>query len=91
MKFPTCRNIVASWSESLDRPVSLGERLLLWAHCLLCRPCRRYMAQTQAVRESAGRALHADSEEADSSAPQLSPEARDRIRQAAEEAARETR
>ncbi len=67
-------------SDGLDRRLSWLERLGLAIHLLGCSPCCRFR---QAVRWLHRSLAQAPSEE------QLSPEARDRIRRALEEAAGE--
>lgn len=87
MKFFTCRRIVAAWSETLDRPASLSRRFTVWVHCLICRPCRRYIEQALTVREAARRTLN-EPEEPSIPDAALTPDVRARIRKAAEDAAR---
>jgi hypothetical protein len=44
---PPCKEIVKIVSASLDRPLSFRERTLMKLHLLACKPCVRYMEQSQ--------------------------------------------
>ncbi len=71
----SCRRASELASESIDRRLSMGERLRLEAHLALCRLCRRYRRQIRFLHRVAGR-LESDE------APivrRLAPEARRRI------------
>jgi hypothetical protein len=78
MTMLNCRNMSQFISQALDRPLTLLQRLLLGIHLLGCPPCRRFR---RAVRW-----LHQALPVAPSDVT-LSPQARDRIRRALEEAA----
>lgn len=43
---PPCKEIVKIVSASLDRPLTLRERLLMKLHLAACKPCVRYMEQS---------------------------------------------
>jgi hypothetical protein len=79
MTMLSCRNMTGLISQALDRPLSVLQRLMLGIHLLGCPPCRRFR---RAIRW-----LHASLPTAPSDAS-LSPQARDRIRRAVEEAAK---
>lgn len=77
---PPCRDISALVSRSLDKDLSLRERLLLKTHLYICVACRQYLSQlefmSEAVRKSDAR------REAGDHAPRLSAEAAERLKNA---------
>jgi hypothetical protein len=75
---PNCREAVRAQSEALDHPLPPARRFGLWLHLLICKWCRRYGRQIRFLREAA----HEHDETLAEGAPQnLSPEARERIKQ----------
>jgi hypothetical protein len=74
----SCRRMTKLISEALDRPLSWLQRLGVGIHLLGCSPCRRFR---RAIRW-----LHGSLPAAPCDAS-LSPQARERIRQALAEAA----
>ena len=79
-KLPTCQQTVEKISLSMDRRLSLRERIDLKLHIWICAWCQWYMEQLGTIRETA-RAKGADSADLDStSTPALSSEARERIK-----------
>ena len=44
---PPCKEIVKIVSASLERPLTLRERFLMRLHLVACKPCVRYMEQSQ--------------------------------------------
>jgi hypothetical protein len=73
-----CRQASRAQSEQMDHPLPRATRLGLWLHLLLCKWCRRYGRQIRFLRESA----HAHEEEfTKAGPPQLSAQARERIKQ----------
>lgn len=71
-----CRKIVPLMSESLERRLSIRERLGLHLHLFVCVWCARYLRQIEFMRWIM-RAQN--SRQRDSFAPTLGPEARARI------------
>ncbi|HET9533344.1 MAG TPA: zf-HC2 domain-containing protein [Blastocatellia bacterium] len=70
-------------SESLDRRLSLGERVTLDLHLRICIWCVRYMEQIRALRRISSHYDAAQIENSIASTEQsLSPEARERIKRA---------
>src|SRR5882724_11396189 len=75
---PSCREASRLQSEALDRELSFPRRLGLALHLMVCKWCRRYGRQIRFLRDAA----HEHPENLSEAAPQeLSPEARERIRQ----------
>lgn len=79
-RLPPCKETVAVISQSLERPLSLRERVLLKLHLWVCMWCVWYLEHLQVMRRTM-RESAAESELDSPSAPGLSPEARERIKQ----------
>ncbi|MDP6555245.1 MAG: hypothetical protein QGF59_17315 [Pirellulaceae bacterium] len=77
-----CKQVSRLVSESLDRKLSLWQRLNLWMHLSLCRFCAGFYSDIKHLHRAAER--HAEEIENDSGSPDefLSPDARRRIKQA---------
>jgi hypothetical protein len=74
---PTCQQTVETISQSMERPLSLDERLKLKLHLWICAWCQWYIEHLQIIRETA----RAKADEPPEYAPGgLSDEARERIR-----------
>ena len=83
-RLPTCKQMASVMSESLERPLTLRERVTLKLHLWVCVWCVWYLENLRTMR-SALRACAAREEEAADdvdSAVKLSEEARERIRRA---------
>ena len=77
----SCREVTQLVSESLDRELSLRQRMSTKMHLMMCRLCSRYNKQLAGLREAVR--LHSMREEdMDLYPASLSPEARERIKQA---------
>jgi hypothetical protein len=78
-RLPPCQQTVEVISQSFERPLSTRERVLLKLHLWVCIWCVWYLEHLQLIRET----VRKDSElpELDPSAPGLSLEARERIKQ----------
>lgn len=79
-RLPPCEQTVKVISQSLERPLSMRERVLLKLHLWVCMWCVWYMEHLQLIRDTA-RECQQDLPEVDPSSPSLSPEARERIKQ----------
>ena len=75
---PACQQTVALISESMERPLSLQERIKLKLHLWICVWCQWYMEHLQVIRD-ASRAQAEKAPDLMTSAT-LSNEARERIR-----------
>ena len=45
----TCKHVYEHASDYLDGPVSPWQRFLLFVHLVICKHCRRYIAQLKIV------------------------------------------
>lgn len=73
----TCKEISTLVSESLDRKLSLRQRMAMRMHLLMCSMCRTYSRQMLVLRKVIRRAVNADY----SREEHLPEDARTRIRQ----------
>jgi hypothetical protein len=80
-RLPTCKEMVALMSQSMERPLSLRERVLLKLHLWVCSWCVWYLEQLRLLRESL-RARAAAGEGFEPRGAALSTEARERIKSA---------
>ena len=72
----SCKRVAQLASESLDRPLTLQERLSLRFHLLFCKFCSRYVRQLKFLQRACARADEAYS----GSGAGLTEDARERIR-----------
>jgi len=72
----TCKEVAQLASESLDRSLTLYERLTLRLHLFRCDMCTRYVRQLKFLQRACAEA----GEEKLTEAVELSDEARERIR-----------
>ena len=75
---PTCQQTVETISQSMERPLTVGERIKLKVHFWICVWCQWYMEHLHLIRDTS-RAHAAQTSEPMTSAT-LSNEARERIR-----------
>lgn len=81
-RLPTCKQMAPVMSESLERPLTLRERVTLKLHLWVCVWCVWYLENLRTMREALrARGAQEETDEIDSSA-KLSEEARERIRRA---------
>ncbi len=74
-----CEEADRLMSDSLDRQLTWSERLALKGHQAVCRGCRRARRQLLILQQAIRKSLDIAAAAGDQT---LSPEARDRIRQA---------
>jgi hypothetical protein len=75
---PTCQQTVETISQSMERPLTLNERINVKLHLWICVWCQWYMEHLHLIRDTS-RAQAAESPDLMTSAT-LSDEARERIR-----------
>lgn len=80
-RLPTCQQTVEKISQSMDRKLTLRERMNLKLHLWICAWCQWYLEHLNLIRDTA-RAKGAESpnEPNSTSTPALSSEARERLR-----------
>ena len=81
-RLPTCKEIAPWMSGSLDRKLSLRQRVKLSLHLKICIWCVRYLEQIRALRKISARYSEQAENEKGASTASLSPEARERIKRA---------
>jgi Putative zinc-finger len=77
-RLTACREIAPLISQSIDRKLSLKERLRLKLHLLICIWCARYLVQLKLIRQLMRRSA-LEPEGAQLHSERLSREARERI------------
>ena len=77
-RLPTCKQTVEVISQSLERPLSLRERVLLKLHLWVCLWCLWYLEHLQIMRDT----MRANAAETGETGPEvtLSAEVRERIK-----------
>ncbi len=80
----SCNEVSRLVSESLDRDLSLGQRLSVRLHLLMCTLCARSRRQIMLLRDVADSYGDASEADRDPTPAGLSAEARERIQQALE-------
>jgi hypothetical protein len=78
----SCNEISQLVSESLDKKLRWHQRLQVRFHLLMCRFCSRFKKQVLFLRDAGRRFLTADDETEIGPGSGLSPQARERIKQA---------
>ena len=79
-RLPTCKQTVKMLSESLERRLTLGERIRIKLHLWICLWCVWYLEHLQLIRDTI-RSKAAQEPNLDSSSlPPLSSEARERMK-----------
>jgi hypothetical protein len=81
---PSCRHASQLLSEAMDRRLSLRERIRLQLHLLICAACRNYRRQLLLIRRAMQEGTGMVDDLTEAAGLSLSPEARERVRQAIE-------
>ena len=81
-RLPTCKELTSWMSESLEQKLSVRRRILLNLHYMICVWCRRYNQQIQSLRTISRSYADEVARMPESPATSLSPEARERWKQA---------
>ena len=76
-RLPVCKVIVKSLGESLDRDLSLKEKIITKLHLFTCEACERYMKQVRFLHDAA----YAHGERAELSRMRLSETAKQRLKE----------
>lgn len=51
----SCHDITVLVSQGLDKKLSVGERLAVRLHVMMCSRCRNFLSQSQFIRKAAQR------------------------------------
>ncbi|RMF92176.1 MAG: zf-HC2 domain-containing protein [Nitrospinota bacterium] len=79
MLIRSCKEVTRLVSESLEHELSLMQRIVVRVHIFMCQSCTRFRKQILFLRE----VLHLQPDlDTTNASPGLSPEARERIKQA---------
>jgi hypothetical protein len=79
-RLPTCKSMVSVMSESLERPLTLRERVVLKLHLWVCAWCAWYLEHLHLMRYSL-RQRATEAADSESTSPiSLSTEARERMK-----------
>ena len=83
----SCKKAAELVCQSLDRPLSIRERLQLRFHLLMCRGCKAFMEQSRRLDEAIRKHFHElDRAKLEAQADELPPEACERMKQKLHEA-----
>ncbi len=80
-RLPTCKQTVKMMSESLERRLTLRERINVKLHLWICLWCVWYIEQLQLLRTTIRTKAEQEPNLDSSSLPSLSTEARERMKQ----------
>jgi hypothetical protein len=80
-RLPDCKQMTRTFSASLDRDLTLHERIVSKLHLFTCEACRRYLEQIRFVRDAV---MNGGIPElaAETSPASLSLEAKERLKKA---------
>lgn len=78
-RLPACKQTTELISQSMERPLTLRERVLLKLHLWVCMWCQWYLEHLQIMRDTM-RLQENENDDVDVSTTRLSDEARERIR-----------
>ncbi|CAN5798323.1 hypothetical protein BH20ACI4_BH20ACI4_01300 [soil metagenome] len=85
-RLPDCRTIKPTISQSLDRRLSLHEKISMKLHLWTCGKCSRYLEQIKFLSEAAHKHEESSTEK-ESPTVRLNSDAKDRLRNALKSAA----
>jgi len=79
-RLPTCKEVTRLMSDSLDRRLSLRQRIEVKWHLLICTWCERYKRQLLFIREALRYSLAPVEDKESPPTTSLPPAARERIK-----------
>jgi hypothetical protein len=83
-RLPTCEEVLPVLSQSLERKLTLRERVTLRLHFLICVYCIRYLKQLRLMRNAVRARSQQIETGTDAVAPTLSAEAHERLKRTLE-------
>ena len=81
-RLPACKQLVPVMSQSLERTLTLRERVTMKLHLWVCIWCVRYLEQLHSMRDALSARGAQVSDDAASTGDSLSAEARERLKTA---------
>jgi len=90
-RLPTCERMLPLYSQSLERQLTIRERVVVYLHNLVCVWCQWYVEHLRFLRASAKEQGSVGGAEKLSNSIRLASDARERIRQRLGEARRAER
>jgi len=75
----SCEHYTELVSQSLDRPLSLSEKISYRFHHLICMVCRRYNRQLKLINKASQKLEQTEGEDGLVAPEELSPEAKRRL------------
>ena len=79
-----CKEVSRLLSASMERKLSLWERVGLWFHLSMCKLCKGFSRDLEQLREAARRHAENIENDVDAADAVLSTESRDRMKRALE-------
>jgi hypothetical protein len=83
-RLPTCKDVTPILSESLERPLTLRERIVVRVHLWICIWCEWYLDQLHEIRDAC-RARGGAEEPGEPTGVAMPDDAKERIRRALED------
>ncbi len=80
----SCKQVSRLLSASMERKLSLWERIGLWFHLSMCKLCKGFSKDLEQLREAARRHAENIENDVDAADAALSTESRDRMKRALE-------
>ncbi len=81
-RLPTCKELTPLLSESLERELTLRERITLRLHFIICEQCVRYLKQLRLIRAALRARFNQDQDQTALSSEALPVDARERLKRA---------
>jgi hypothetical protein len=81
-RLPTCRELTPLLSASLERELTLRERVVLRLHFIICEQCVRYLKQLRLIRTTLRARFAEGADDSQLSSQALPVSARERLKRA---------
>jgi hypothetical protein len=75
-RLPDCKTITPTLSESIDRELTLKERIITRLHLFTCEACARYVHQIRVLHDI----IHTHQLDLERANPSLDPSAKERMK-----------
>ena len=80
-RLPTCKELAPIMSQSLERKLSLREKIQLKLHIYTCDWCRYYLKQLYMIRKALQLKAQSEINDETQTTPSLSNDARERLKE----------